>query len=197
MSQPVPPPSPGIAIADPGALGTAGFALTTFVLSIFNAGILPLELEPVVFGLALFYGGLVQLIAGVMEFFKNSTFGAIVFCSYGGFWMSFWYYVTFVAPDLPPDSAHLATGVFLLGWTLFTVYLTVAASKVHTMMLVTFVILLITFVLLTVGALGSVTALTRIGGFTGLVTAFCAWYLSAASVLSSTFGRDLLPLGKR
>ncbi|MGJ3509423.1 acetate uptake transporter [Enemella sp. A6] len=189
-------PSPGIAIADPGALGTAAFAVTTFVLSTFNAGLLPLELEPVVFGLALFYGGIIQVIAGIIEFFKNSTFGAIVFCSYGGFWLAFWYYATFVSPGLPKESAHLATGIFLLAWTLFTVYLTVAASKVHKMMLITFVLLLITFIMLTSGALTATTVLTRIGGFTGLITAFCAWYLSAASVLSSTFGRELLPLGK-
>lgn len=190
-------PKPGLAIADPGALGTAAFAVTTFVLSIFNAGILPTSLEPVVFGLALFYGGLVQLIAGVIEFFKNSTFGAVVFCSYAGFWMSFWYYVTFVAPRLPKESAHTATGIFLLAWTLLTVYLTVAASRVHRAMLITFVLLLITFIMLTVGALAGATAATRIGGWLGIVTACAAWYLSAASVLSSTFGRPMLPLGKR
>lgn len=189
-------PAPGLAIADPGALGTAAFAVTTLVLSTFNAGLLPVELEPVVFGLALFYGGLVQLIAGVMEFFKNSTFGAVVFCSYAGFWMSFWYYATFVMHDLPADSRHSATGIFLLAWTVLTVYMTVAASKVHKAMLITFVLLLITFVLLTTGALGNMLAATRLGGWFGIVTAFCAFYLSAASVLSSTFKRDMLPLGK-
>ncbi|MDO5697945.1 MAG: acetate uptake transporter [Dermatophilus congolensis] len=196
MSQTVSPPKPGIAIADPGALGTAAFALTTFVLSIFNAGILPVSLEPVVFGLALFYGGFVQVIAGVIEFFKNATFGAVVFSSYGGFWMSFWYYVTFVAPDLPADDKHLATGVFLLAWTIFTIYPLIASFKVHKMMVCTFVLLQITFILLTVGALGAAPAITQIGGYFGLATAFSAWYMSAASVIGSTFGREVLPLGK-
>lgn len=196
MSQTAPPAPAPIAIADPGALGTAAFALTTFVLSVFNAGILPIALEPVVFGLALFYGGAIQVIAGVIEFFKNSTFGAVVFCSYGGFWMSFWYYVTFIAPNLPAEGRHTATGIFLLAWTLFTVYLTVAASQVHKAMLTVFVLLLTTFILLTVGALGGIPMSTRIGGFVGLATAFGAWYLSAASVLASTFGREVLPLGK-
>lgn len=196
MSQTPAPPKPGIAIADPGALGTAAFALTTFVLSVFNAGLLPVNLEPVVFGLALFYGGFVQLIAGVIEFFKNATFGAVVFSSYGGFWMSFWYYVTFVSPELPADTKHLATGIFLLAWTIFTAFLLVAALRVHKMMIVTFVLLEITFILLTVGALGAIPAATQIGGYFGLVTAFAAWYLSAASVISSTWGREILPLGK-
>ncbi|MDO5682862.1 MAG: acetate uptake transporter [Propionibacteriaceae bacterium] len=193
---PARPTHPGAHIADPGALGTAAFALTTFVLSIFNAGLLPVTLEPVVFGLALFYGGAVQLIAGVFEFLKGATFGALAFASYGGFWMSFWYYVTFVSPTLPKESAHLATGVFLLAWTIFTSFMLIASSKVHRAMFLLFGLLFITFVLLTIGALGGVVLATRIGGFFGLVTALVAWYLSAASVISSTFGRDVLPLGK-
>lgn len=196
MSQTQSTTKPALAIADPGALGTAAFALTTFVLSIFNAGILPVNLEPVVFGLALFYGGFVQLIAGVIEFFKNSTFGAVVFCSYGGFWMSFWYYATFVSPELPADTKHLATGVFLLGWTIFTIYPLIASFKVHKMMVTTFVLLMITFILLTTGALAAAPAVTMIGGYFGLATAFSAWYMSAASVISSTYGREILPLGK-
>lgn len=196
MTQTVSPPKPGLAIADPGALGTAAFALTTFVLSTFNAGILPLNLEPVVFGLALFYGGLVQLVAGVIEFFKNSTFGAVVFCSYGGFWMSFWYYATFVSPGLPADTKHLATGIFLLGWTIFTIYPLIASFKVHKMMVVTFTLLLITFILLTVGNMTNNHGIVNAGGYLGLATAFSAWYMSAASVISSTFGREVLPLGK-
>ena len=188
--------APGLAIADPGALGTTAFAVTTLVLSVFNAGLLPPDLEPVVFGLALCYGGIVQVIAGIMEFFKNSTFGATVFCSYGGFWMSFWYYATFVLPDLNPDTRHSATGVFLLAWTIFTAYITVAAVKVHKAMLTTFVLLLSTFVLLTAGAFASLPAVTHLGGYVGIITAFAAWYLSAASVLSSTYKREVLPLGK-
>ncbi|MDO5499341.1 MAG: acetate uptake transporter [Propionibacteriaceae bacterium] len=198
VETPAPPPAkPGDFIADPGALGTAAFALTTFVLSVFNAGLLPVSLEPVVFGLALFYGGIVQLVAGIMEFFKGSTFGAVVFCSYGGFWMSFWYYVTFIAHDLPEGTAHTATGLFLLAWGMFTLYLLIAASKVHPAMFITFVLLEITFILLTLGNLASMPLATRLGGFMGIITAFAAWYLSAASVLSSTFGRQVLPLGKK
>src|SRR4051812_49002892 len=76
-------------IADPAPLGLAAFALTTFMLSLFNAGILAEAGEPIVFGLALFYGGIAQLIAGVWEFRNNNTFGATAFTSYGAFWLSF------------------------------------------------------------------------------------------------------------
>jgi len=83
------PPAVAVAaIADPAPLGLAAFALTTFVLSSANAGLLPKTAEGVVFGLALFYGGIVQVFAGLWEFAKGNTFGATAFCSYGAFWLS-------------------------------------------------------------------------------------------------------------
>src|SRR6478752_6897581 len=81
--------SPGV--ADPGPLGLAGFAATTFFLSAVNAGLLPKTVEGAVFGLAIFYGGIAQLLAGMWEFVKGNTFGALAFSSYGAFWMSYWY----------------------------------------------------------------------------------------------------------
>src|SRR3954453_2761969 len=83
------PVAAGAGFADPAALGLAAFALAAFVLSFFNAGLIPRTAEGVVFGLALFYGGLVQFAAGLWEFAKGNTFGATAFCSYGGFWMAF------------------------------------------------------------------------------------------------------------
>ena len=80
---------PGAHIADPAPLGLAAFALTTFILSFVNADLV--KAEPVVFGLALAYGGLAQLLAGMWEFAKGNTFGATAFSSYGAFWISFWY----------------------------------------------------------------------------------------------------------
>jgi succinate-acetate transporter protein len=81
-------PAPGI--ADPAPLGLAAFALTTFVLSMFNTGLVSDGGEPVVFGLALAYGGLAQLLAGMWELKNNNAFGATAFTSYGAFWLSFW-----------------------------------------------------------------------------------------------------------
>jgi uncharacterized protein len=86
-----------IVIADPGPLGLAAFALTTFVLSMINSGLVDKSAEPVVLGLALAYGGIAQLLAGMWEFSKGNTFGATAFSSYGAFWISFWAYVTFFA----------------------------------------------------------------------------------------------------
>jgi succinate-acetate transporter protein len=90
---PAPPDVTSVSIADPAALGLAGFAMTTFVLSMFNAGLVGKAGEPVVLGLALAYGGGAQLLAGMWEFRKGNTFGATAFSSYGAFWISYWAFV--------------------------------------------------------------------------------------------------------
>ena len=195
--RPAPLESTGPSIADPGPLGLAGFALTTFVLSVFNAGILDASLEPVVLPLALFYGGLVQLLAGMWEFKKNNTFGALAFSSYGAFWMSFAGYAKFVAPGLPAETAYQATGLFLLAWTIFTLYMTVVTFRISLGLMAVFVPLAITFVLLTTGTFAQSPAITAIGGVFGLLTAGTAWYNSFAGVLNITWGRPVLPLGVR
>ena len=151
-------PSFGAHFADPGPLGLAGFALTTFMLSCFNSGIAPKSAEVVVLGVALFYGGIAQLFAGMWEFAKGNTFGALAFGSYGAFWMAFWYLVSH-AKDLPTTGtdAGKGVGVFLLAWTIFTLYMMVVASRISGVLFMLFATLLLTFAFLTVGELGSST----------------------------------------
>ena len=96
-----PPAAPAMSIADPAPLGLAAFALTTFVLSFFNAGLVNSAGEPVVLGLALAYGGLAQVLAGMWEFRNGNTFGATAFTSYGAFWLSFWAFDQFFAGKVP------------------------------------------------------------------------------------------------
>lgn len=185
-------PDPGI--ADPGPLGLAGFAMTTFVLSVFNAGILSHSLEATVLGLALFYGGAAQLLAGMWEFRKGNTFGALAFSSFGAFWLSFWYYVAHVAGTLPAADAHKATGLFLLGWTIFTAYMTIASLRTSGAIAAVFVTLTLTFLFLTIGAFGNYNGLTKVGGYLGLLTALLAWYASFAGVTNATFKRAIVPV---
>lgn len=198
MSAEAAPTTRTIDIADPGPLGLACFALTTFVLSVFNAGLVNSEALPVVFGLALFYGGAVQVLAGLAEFLKKNTFGAVAFCSYGAFWMAYWYLST--NPEMfPADSAHKVTGVgiFLLGWTIFTSFMWFVALRINGVLAATFSMLLITFICLTIADLFGIPTLTMIGGFCGLVTAFLAWYGSFAGVLNNTTGKALAPTWPR
>lgn len=186
-------PLTGADIADPGPLGLAAFAMTTFVLSVFNAGILPHSLEPSVLGLALFYGGGAQFFAGMWEFRKGNTFGALAFSSFGAFWLSFWFYVARIAPSLPPADAHKATGLFLLGWTIFTAYMTIASLRTTGAIAAVFVALTLTFLFLTIGAFADASGITKVGGYLGLLTALLAWYASFAGVTNSTFRRAMVP----
>jgi uncharacterized protein len=180
-------------IADPGPLGLAGFALTTFVLSLVNAGVLPADTEPVVLGLALAYGGVAQLLAGMWEFKKGNVFGATAFASFGAFWISFWAYVTFYAKSIPAAHHGAAAGWFLVAWGIFTALMFLGSLRTTRGLAVLFAVLAITFFLLAFGALGGMTGLTRIGGVAGILTALTAWYLAVAGVLASTFGRPILP----
>jgi succinate-acetate transporter protein len=190
---PLVPPSVS-SIADPGPLGLGGFAMTTFVLSVFNANIIGNHaLEAVVLPLALFYGGIAQLLAGMWEFKKNNTFGALAFTSYGAFWLAFAAYVKFVAGGLPAAQAHEATGLFLLAWTVFTMYMVVASLRTTGVIATVFVILFVTFILLTIGNLGNYPNFVKAGGWFGLVTAALAWYGSMAGVTNATWGRTVLP----
>ncbi|MBN9102271.1 MAG: acetate uptake transporter [Pseudonocardia sp.] len=186
--------SPADHVADPGPLGLAAFATTTFVLSAFNAGMVPKTLEAVVLPLALFYGGTAQLLAGMWEFKKANTFGAVAFTSYGAFWLSFAAYVKFIAPGLPAAGAGTATGLFLLAWTIFTAYMTVASLRTTGAIAAVFVVLLATLILLVFGTLGGSAGAGQIGGYLGLVTAFLAWYASAAGVVNATWKRSVLPV---
>jgi succinate-acetate transporter protein len=184
----------GPVIADPGPLGLAGFAMTTMVLSVFNANIISdAKLEGVVLPLALFYGGLVQLLAGMWEFRKGNTFGATAFSSFGAFWLSFAAYVKFIVPDLPTATEYKATGLFLLAWAIFTAYMFLASLRTTGAIAMVFLTLTATFVLLCIGAFAQNTTVTHVGGYVGLVTAAFAWYASFAVVTNETWKRTVLP----
>lgn len=180
--------------ADPGPLGMAAFALTTFVLSVFNAGLLGADLQPVVLPLALFYGGLTQVLAGMWAFRTGNTFGALAFTSFGAFWLSYAAYAQFVLDGLGPN-ADSATALFLLGWTIFSAYMTVAAMRTNVAVLAVFLALTATLVLLTAAGFTGSTALTHAGGWVGLLTAALAWYGSSAVIINLTWNREVLPVG--
>ena len=203
-ARPVPGPTVGAAIADPGPLGLAGFAGTTFFLSVVNTNMLGASVQSMVFGLALFYGGIAQLLAGMWEFAKGNTFGALAFGSFGAFWLSFWYMLSHlpkIPPTLPKDILH-GVGLYLLVWTIFTAYMTIAATRTSTAVLAVFVLLTLTFLALTIGFFSeSVVQFEKnsnvwihIGGWLGLLTAIAAWYASFAAVVNATFKRVVVPV---
>ncbi|TDW29737.1 acetate uptake transporter [Cryobacterium psychrophilum] len=189
---PVTEPAPRIAIADPAALGLGAFALTTFVLSLANSGLIPTAGAAVI-GLAVFYGGIAQFAAGMWEFIKGNTFGATAFTSYGAFWLAFWWLLTH--PETEAAAGAAGIGAFLLAWTLFTVYMTIAAARTNVMLLSLFIAATLTFLGLTIGAFSGSAAIHQLAGWIGIATALIAWYGSAAVAVNSTWKRAVFPLG--
>lgn len=181
------------AIADPGPLGLACFALTTFCLSMVNAGLVVKEAVSVVIALALVYGGSVQILAGMWEYKKNNVFGATAFASFGAFWVSFGVFETLGALKIfvvPPQGVLM----FLSAWTIFTIYMWIGSFATNKALATTFTLLVIAFILLDLGAAGNASAHTW-GGYFGILTAIVAWYTSAAGVLNTVYGRVVLPVG--
>jgi succinate-acetate transporter protein len=180
--------------ANPAPLGLAGFAMTTFVLSFVNANWVSGTDLPVVLGLALAYGGLAQLLAGMWEFRAGNTFGAVAFSSYGAFWISYFVLVMFNVGSLQPAHAGHALGLYLWAWAIFTGYMMFAALRVNGAVLLVFVLLTVTFALLGAGNDGNNMGVVHWGGYIGVATAIVAWYASFASVINSTFGKTVAPL---
>ena len=183
------------AVANPAPLGLSAFALTTFVLSASNAGFIFNQGTgtTIVVGLALFYGGIVQLVAGIQEFRAGNTFGATAFCSYGGFWLavgvSFLPGSGILAALVATKSLNEAFTVFLLGWTIFTGLMFIGTLRISGALVVVFGLLFLTFLALTIGWGGNIggngTTWIQIGGWLGIVTALAAWYTALAGVLAS------------
>jgi uncharacterized protein len=180
--------------ADPGPLGLAGFAMTTFVLSMFNADLVNKAGEPVVLGLALAYGGIAQLLAGMWEFRTGNTFGAVAFSSFGAFWISYWALVTFFVDKIPASHAGPSVGLYLWAWAIFTTYMFFASLRTTGAVAMVFLLLAITFILLGAGNTGDNTTVIHWGGYIGIATAVVAWYASFAAVINSTFGRVIAPV---
>jgi hypothetical protein len=178
--------------ADPAPLGLAAFAMTTFALSLSNADIWG-QAAASALALALVYGGGVQLLAGMWEFTRKNTFGALAFASFGGFWISYYVLAKFVLTGASASEAQIAAGTFLLGWAIFTFYMTIASLRVSGAVAAVFILLTATFILLTIGAFQNSTSLTKWGGYIGLATAAAAWYASFAGVVNETFKRALIP----
>ena len=192
-------PAAGSTIADPAPLGLAGFAATTFFLSVVNTNMVSATVGGGVLGLALFYGGIVQLLAGMWEFTRGNTFGAVAFSSYGGFWLSYWYLGDHVLPKIATSAKAVdinhALGLYLLIWAIFTAYMTIGATRVSGAILGVFGFLTLTFIALCIGAFNGtpLNGWDKLGGWLGIITAILAWYASFAAVTNSTFKRVVLP----
>jgi len=187
--------------ADPAPLGLAAFALTTFMLSGHNASFIP---DILWVGLALFYGGLIQLLAGMWEFRNRNVFGSTAFSTYGGFWLALGGFVvlaetTKLGSALKPADIDNGLAWFLLAFAIFNTYMLLWSLRVNIAVMGVFLTLEITEILLVIGffnlAHGKSDYMLHAGGWAGIITAAVAWYTSAAGVVNGMSPTPVVPVG--
>ncbi|MBO0821926.1 MAG: acetate uptake transporter [Nocardiopsaceae bacterium] len=198
-------PATAPSIADPGPLGLAGFALTTFLLSASNAGWMGSATGAAWLGYAFAYGGLGQLLAGMWEFKNKNVFGATAFSTYGAFWIGLGLWDLLVASK-PAAGVSAATwtvqtghdqGWILLAFAIFNTYMLLMSTQVNLAVFSVFLTLEVTEILLFIGAFQGNTSIIKGGGIVGVITAVVAWYTSAAGVSNGIPGSAIrLPVGK-
>jgi len=199
QTRPVAAPVSGI--ADPAPLGLGAFALTTFLLSAFNAGWMTHSSGLAWLGYALAYGGLCQLLAGMWEFRNRNVFGATAFSTYGGFWIGLFFYFQTVGKGLlaHPLTAGLFSkdvGWILLAFAIFNTYMLLWSTQVNLAVFGVFLTLEATEVVLFAGNFAGNANIVKAGGYVGVLTALVAWYASAAGVANGMGGRLSLPVGR-
>ena len=178
-------------LANPAPLGLTGFALTTWMLSLVNAGFFTGSSVPLVLASAFAFGGTAQFAAGLMEMPRGNTFGCVAFCSYGAFWWTFALFVHFFSAGVSGEFVAW----WLAMWGVFTFFMWIGSLALPRALQMVFLALWITFALLAAGDFTGLEAVKHAGGYVGLVTAILAFYLAAAEVINETHGREVLPVG--
>lgn len=181
---------------EPAAAGLAAFGVTATLLSLVNAGLLPDSGESVVLPMALAFGGLIQVLAGILEYREKNTFGTTVFLSYGAFWLWFGLMVIWGRTGLLNlNGTDSTVGAALLLWALLTVGFLIASLRLSRYLVVTVFMALITLILLGFWKILGSFGLRALGGWAGVITGLLAMYGSAAILINAESGRTVLPLG--
>ena len=179
--------------ANPAPLGLLGFGMTTVLLNLHNAGIFPLG--TMILGMGIFYGGLGQVIVGILEWKKNNTFGATAFTSYGLFWLTLVALVTMPKMGLGTAPTAAAMTAYLAMWGLFTAVLFIGTFRLNKALQVVFGTLTLLFFLLAIGDATGSHAIKTFAGWEGIVCGFSAIYTGLAQVINEVYGRTIAPLG--
>ena len=185
----------GQAWGNAAPLALAGFGVTTFMLSMINAGLVPVATTPVVFAVALMFGGLAQLIAGVILLRVGNTFSGVLFSGFGAFWLSLWAIAEFFLKAVPAAQAGHALGLFLYAFGIFAFMMFVASFRTSVVVVAALALLTATLFVLGAANYAAASGLVKTGGWMGLVLAALALYLSVAEVCQATYGREVLPVG--
>jgi succinate-acetate transporter protein len=185
------------ALANVGALGLGGFALSTFILNIVNAGWVDGATIGIVMPVAMLYGGLAQFMAGMWDVRRGDIFGATCFTSFGAFWMglALFFFMKFAGVPVIASVTPAGVAVVLIAWGIFTFYATIASLKLPKVITWVFITLTILFFLLAIGEF--VPIVHTIAGYEGVLCSLIAWYASAGTLINAVHGKTVLPLGVR
>jgi hypothetical protein len=178
--------------ANPAPLGLCAFGMTTILLSLHNAGFTPLG-SPII-AMAIFYGGLAQVIVGLMEWKKNNTFGMLTFGSFGFFWISFATLLILPVLGLAKAPGSIDLAAFLAVWGLLILGLFICTLKMHKLLAFTLFMVLLLVVLLVAAQLTGIPLVLQLGGFTGLIAGLLALYMGVGQVINEIFGSRVLPV---
>ena len=191
-----PPAAPAAVMGwgNSGPLALAAFAVPTFMLSAINIGWVSVGVTPVIFAVALMSGGLVQLIAGVIQLRTGNTFAGALFCMYGALWLTLFTYAQFFASKVPAADQGHALGLLLFAFGAFTLWIFVASFRSNAVVVTALAVLAATLFVLGAGKYAGNSGLIHAGGYLGFVAAAEAAYLSCAELCQATYQRTVLPI---
>lgn len=178
--------------SNPAPLGLLGFGMTTVLLNIHNAGVYPLD--SMILGMGIFYGGLAQIIAGIMEWKKGNTFGTTAFTSYGLFWLSLVALIILPKTGLAAPFGLISMGFYFLTWGIFTSIMFIGTLKLNRALQLVFLSLSILFFLLAIRDFTGNTTIGTIAGIEGIVCGLSAIYAGLAQVINEVYKKTVLPL---
>jgi succinate-acetate transporter protein len=176
--------------ANPAPLGLLGFGMTTILLNLHNAGLIPLSMMIIGMGVAL--GGFTQIVAGLQELKQGKTFGGTAFTAYGFFWLSLviiWYF-----PKAGLEADKISMGYYLLVWGIFTTFMFIGTLKHNMITRIVFGSLALLFYLLALGDFTGIETITTIAGIVGIFCGASAFYSAVAQVLNEEYGKNIFPM---
>ncbi|MBS3742586.1 MAG: acetate uptake transporter [Candidatus Cloacimonetes bacterium] len=182
-------------LANPAPLGLTGFGMTTVLLNLHNAGIF--ELDTMILAMGIFYGGIAQILAGLLEYKKGNTFGVTAFTSYGLFWLSFVFLN--ILPELnawPTPVSLVSDGWYLLMWGIFTLLMFIGTLKSNRVLQFVFLSLAVLFFILATSKFLNSAIIGMIGGIEGIICGSSAIYLAMAEVINESLDKKILPIGE-
>lgn len=182
------------ALANPAPLGLMGFGATTVLLNLHNAGIISATSLGMIFAMGIFYGGLAQVIAGILEFRKGNTFGMTAFTSYGMFWIALVALLQFPGWGWADKVDNTSMAFFLGVWGLFTAFMFIATLKKNVVLQIVFGTLTVLFFLLAIGDYTGIAWIKTLAGYEGILCGLSAIYLACAEIMNDAYGRKVLPV---